>query len=320
MQTMPTRAPDSIPRSRRHALLLLLALSCLLPACSERRDTSGQAQTQAPAPPSPPATAPAQPEAQELTIFAAASLLDAFEAIATDFRRAHPGVDITFNFAGSQELRTQIEHGAPADVFASADRKHMDALVQQGLARPAAIFARNHLVLVVPRGATTLKDLQELPRAQRIVIGGPDVPVGRYTRQLLTKATSRWPGFEQQVMAHVVSEELNVRQVLAKITLGEADAGIVYRTDAATAADKVDVIAIPADLDVVAEYPIAALARAPQAAQTWVDYVRLPAGQQTLARFGFEPSGDQPGGQAGGQPGAQPNGQPPGSETRPTTP
>lgn len=309
---MPTRAPDAIhQRRRRRALLLLLSLPCLLPACSDRRDPSGQQPASATT--AAPASAPAQPSPQKLTIFAAASLRDAFESMAEDFRRAHAGVEITFNFAGSQELRMQIEHGAPADVFASADRKHMDALVAQGLARPAALFARNHLVVVVPRGAATVKNLQDLPRATRIVIGGPEVPVGRYTRDMLARATARWPGFEQQVMAHVVSQELNVRQVLAKVALGEADAGIVYRTDAATSPDKVDVIAIPEDLDVVAEYPIAELARAPRAAQAWVAHVRSPAGQQALARFGFEPASS---GQGSGQDGSQA----PGSEARPAAP
>jgi molybdate transport system substrate-binding protein len=294
---MQARAPDaSRQRSRRALLLLLLSLSCLLPGCQERRETSirepgGKEPSPAPAAsePAAQATAPARTAPQKLTIFAAASLREAFEAMAGDFRRAHASVEITFNFAGSQELRTQIEHGAPADVFASADRKHVDALVAAGLVRPAVLFARNHLVVVVPRGATAVNTFQDLPRAQRIVIGGPEVPVGRYTREMLARATAKWPSFEKEVTARVVSQELNVRQVLAKVALGEADAGIVYRTDAAMFADSIGVIAVPEDLDVVAEYPIAALARAPEIAQAWIDHVRSPAGRQVLARFGFEP-------------------------------
>jgi molybdate transport system substrate-binding protein len=307
---MQTRAPDVIhQRRQRRALLLLLSLPCLLPACSDRRDPSGRQP--APATTAAPASAPAQPSPQKLTIFAAASLREVFEAMAKDFRRVHAGVEITFNFAGSQELRTQIEHGAPADVFASADRKHMEALVEQGLAQPAVLFARNHLVVVVPRDATAVNTLQDLPRAQRIVIGGPEVPVGRYTREMLARATAKWPSFEKEVMARVVSQELNVRQVLAKVALGEADAGIVYRTDAAMSADSIGVIAVPQDIDVVAEYPIAALARAPEVAQAWIDHVRSPAGRQVLARFGFEPPGG-PGGQSGSEP--------PASEARPAAP
>jgi molybdate transport system substrate-binding protein len=267
---------------RRYRRLAALLLPCLVLACSEQR---------APGPDPAPVGDETRTDGRELTIFAAASLRDAFEALARDLRRARPGVAIRFHFAGSQELRTQIEHGAPADVFAPADRAHLDQLVAQGLARPGVPFARNRLVVIVPEGATRVKALRDLPGVERIVIGGPEVPVGRYTRQLLARATARWPGFEQQVMARVVSQELNVRQVLAKIALGEGDAAIVYRTDALASADKVDEIPIPADLDVVAEYPIAALSRTPRPAlaQAWIDHVRSPAGQAVLARFGFEP-------------------------------
>lgn len=322
-----TTAPDANQRrSRRRALLLLLSLSCLLPACSERREASMQPGGRAPAgqepapasagsEPAAQASAPARPASQTLTIFAAASLRDAFEAMAGDFRRAHAGVEISFNFAGSQELRTQIEHGAPADVFASADRKHMDALFAAGLVRPPALFAHNHLVVVVPRDATAVNALQDLPRAQRIVIGGSEVPVGRYTREMLARATAKWPGFENDVMAHVASHELNVRQVLAKVALGEADAGIVYRTDATMLADSIGVIAVPEDIDVVAEYPIAALARAPEIAQAWIDHVRSPAGRQVLTRFGFDPADASGAAGAAGQPGSKPP-----SSARPATP
>lgn len=234
-----------------------------------------------------------------LVVFAAASLRDAFEALGEGFRRTHDHARVTFNFAGSQELRTQIEHGAAADVFASADRAHMAALARQGLVGQDVIFAHNELVVVVPAGDRKMGTFQELPAAERLVIGAPDVPVGRYTGQVLGKAAARWPGFEQRVMARVVSRELNVRQVLAKVVLGEADAGIVYRTDAAAAAGEVDIIPIPADLNVVAEYPIAVLARSshstghptgdPALAADWIAYVRSPAGQQVLARAGFVP-------------------------------
>lgn len=269
-------------------LLSCLSVACAMagPACSERTSEDREP----PATEVQPGARPA-PGEQELVVFAAASLRNAFEALAEDFRRTHEGVELSFNFAGSQELRAQIEHGAPADVFASADTQHMDDLAGQGLVKPAVRFARNRLVVIVPEGATEVKRLQDLPAARRLVIGSPDVPIGRYTRQVLAKASATWPGFEEQVMAHVASQELNVRQILAKVTLGEADAAIVYRTDATTAPDKVDVIPIPAELDVVAEYPIAVLARAkhPALAQAWVEHVQSPAGQAVLMRAGFEP-------------------------------
>jgi molybdate transport system substrate-binding protein len=290
-----TTASTSHRRATRCRPLQLL-LSCLPVACamaglacsgrsSEDREPREQAATAVQA-----EATPAHGE-RELVVFAAASLRNAFEALAGGFRRSHEGVELIFNFAGSQELRTQIEHGAPADVFASADVTHMESLAREGLARPAVRFARNRLVVIVPAGATAVQRLQDLPAARRIVIGSPDVPIGRYTRQMLARATATWPGFEERVMAQVASQELNVRQILAKIALGEGDAAIVYRTDAAAAPDKVDVIPIPAELDVVAEYPIAVLARArhPGLAQAWVEYVQSPAGQAVLVRAGFEP-------------------------------
>lgn len=198
---------------------------------------------------------------------------------------------MTFNFAGSHELRTQIEHGAAVDVIASADHVQMEPLIRQELVGPTHVFARNEPVVVVPRGAARVKAFQDLARAERIVLGAPDVPIGRYTRQILDKAAARWPGFDDEVRDAVVSEELSVRQVLAKIALGEADAGIVYRTDAAVAPRKVDVIAIPADLNVVAEYPMAVVAAAPhpELARAFVEYVRSAPGQDIMARFGFVP-------------------------------
>lgn len=265
-------------------LLACLPVACAMiaPACSERSSGNGAPREQA---------APAA--GRELVVFAAASLRNAFEALGEEFGRAHAGVEVTFNFAGSQELRTQIEHGAPADVFASADLQHIETLAREGLVQPAVRFARNRLVVIVPEGATAVQRLQDLPQAQRIVIGAPDVPIGRYTRQMLARAAAAWPGFEEQVMARVASQELNVRQILAKISLGEGDAAIVYRTDAATAPDKVDAIPIPAEIDVVAEYPITVLTRArhPELARAWVEHVQSPAGQAVLARAGFEPPG-----------------------------
>lgn len=263
-------------------------LSCLALACS-KPDPAGEPGAAASGTGARADTARAGE--QELVVFAAASLRDAFEALGQGFRRRHGHVELVFNFAGSQELRTQIEHGAPAGVLAAADPAHVGALVEQGLARPAVLFARNRLVVVVPAGAARVKRFEDLPAAERIVIGVPDVPVGRYTREVLARADARWPGFAQRVMARVASQELNVRQVLAKISLGEGDAAIVYRTDAAVAAGRVSVVPIPDGLNVTAEYPIAALAAAPDPglAAAWIAYLRSPEGQGVLARFGFEP-------------------------------
>jgi molybdate transport system substrate-binding protein len=229
--------------------------------------------------------------AQELVVFEAASLKDVFANLARRFEVDNPGVKVVANAAGSHELRTQIEHGAAADVMASADRKHMDALLSQGLVVAPTVFACNELVIVVRTAlAASIRTLADLPRAERIVIGVPDVPIGGYTLQVLQKAAAKYGAtFPRRVEAKVVSRELNVRQVLAKVVLGEADAGVVYRSDAITARGKVEIVAIPADLNVVAAYPIAALktARQPDFARRWIDLVKSPEGAGALRAAGF---------------------------------
>ncbi len=234
-------------------------------------------------------------DSREVTIMAAASLREAFQDLAKQLEAKNPGVKVLLSFAGSQELRTQIEKGARADVFAAADTKHMAALEKAGLALAPRIFARNEPVIVVPKanpaGVTALADL---PKASRVVIGTADVPIGAYTSQILDKANGPLgKDFKDRVLAKVVSRELNVRQVLAKVSLGEADAGVVYRTDAITALDKVEVIAIPAELNVTAEYPVAVLKGAPQAklAQAFVALLLSADGQKRLLAGGFASPG-----------------------------
>jgi molybdate transport system substrate-binding protein len=227
----------------------------------------------------------------QLTVFAAASLRECFAELGRRFEETHPGVQVLFNLAGSQELRTQIENGAPADVFASADQRHMQALVAQKLADVPRVFAYNEPVVAVPKdNPARLASFQDLPKARRIVLGAPEVPIGAYALRILDAASRKYGGdFRAKVEARVVSRELNVRQVLAKIGLGEADAAIVYRTDGLAANHGVEMIDIPADLQIVAEYPIAVLTRArhPALASEFVQLVLSPAGRETLARFGF---------------------------------
>jgi molybdate transport system substrate-binding protein len=229
----------------------------------------------------------------ELAVFEAASLKDTFARLGERFEKDHPGVKVVHNAAGSQELRTQIEHGARADVFASADRKHMDALVKQGLAGTPSVFTCNEPVVVVrPALAAAIKSFADVPRVERIVIGTPEVPIGAYTLQILDKASAKLAAdFGKRFQAKVASRELNVRQVLAKVALGEADAGVVYRSDALSAKGKVATIGIPAELNVIAEYPIAPVARAPRAdlAAQWIALVKSGVGTAVLAEAGFSP-------------------------------
>jgi molybdate transport system substrate-binding protein len=238
-----------------------------------------------------PATA-VPPPARELVVFEAASLKDVFAKLAQRFEKANAGVKVVTNAAGSQELRAQIEHGAAADVIASADRKHMDALAKLGLVIAPSVFTCNEPVVVVRAAlAASIKSLADLPRVERIVIGTPEVPIGAYTLQILDKAAAKHGGdFRRRVQAKVASRELNVRQVLAKVVLGEADAGVVYRSDAiAAGGGKVAVVSIPPQLNVVAEYPIAALEAAPHPdlARRFIDLVESPAGTAALREAGF---------------------------------
>jgi molybdate transport system substrate-binding protein len=236
--------------------------------------------------------------ARELQVFAAASLRESFTALAASFERSHPGVKVRLNLAGSQELRTQIEQGARADLFASADVEQMARLRAQRMADAPLMFARNEPVIVVARGNTFgVKELRDLGRVKRLVVGAPEVPIGRYTQQILRRFAltggKAAAADAKEINARVVSRELNVRQVLAKVVLGEADAGIVYRTDAATAAGKVEVVDIDPAANVIAEYPVARVtgARQPALALEWIMLLRSPEGQRQLAQAGFLPAG-----------------------------
>jgi molybdate transport system substrate-binding protein len=218
---------------------------------------------------------------------------------------AYPGVDVRSSYAGSQTLRIQIENGAAADVFASADPAHVASLESAGLVRGARPFAYNELALIVPRdNPAGIGSFWDLPRAERIVIGAETVPIGRYTRELLARASARASvpaaegnglaaarvsaSFDQAVMSHVVSQEANVRQVRAKVELGEADAAIVYKTDAVSSA-RVRIVPIPEELNVRAEYVVAVLTRAAHArrAEDWVAYLLSDQGRAALGRHGF---------------------------------
>jgi molybdate transport system substrate-binding protein len=228
---------------------------------------------------------------RDVTVFAAASLREAFTSLGRRLEQKRPDAHVVLSFAGSQTLRSQIEHGAPADVFASADERHMQALVAAKRVLEPHVFTRNELCVVVSRAkAGDLTAFPRLPRAERIVLGAPEVPVGSYTAQMLDRASKELGAdFRARVEAHVVSREPDVRQVLAKVTLGEADAGVVYRTDALTQKDKLEVVSIPAAFNVPAEYPLAVTADAPspELARAFVELVLSPEGQSILVAHGF---------------------------------
>jgi molybdate transport system substrate-binding protein len=258
---------------RRIALSALLAATAMLAAgCAA---TSGSAAT-------PAGTATGDTLTGSLTISAAASLGVAFDEIAAAFEAEHPGVDVQpITYDGSSTLATQILEGAPADVFASADEKNMAKVVDAGLAMDPVLFASNTLVIVVPEGnpagIETLADLAD-PEAT-VVLCAPEVPCGAASEALLSNAG---------IAVAPASSEQNVTAVLTKVAAGEADAGLVYATDA-RGSDDVEAIVPEGAAEVVNHYPIAALDDVPDAdvAAAFVAFVTGERGQAILADLGF---------------------------------
>lgn len=234
-----------------------------------------------------------------LTVFAASSLTDAFTEIADLFEVQNPGTEVLLSFAGSSELATQLAEGAPADLFASANGQQMQNARDAGrIAGEPVYFLTNSLVVIVPAdnpaGIETLADLAA--EGVRFISAAPGVPIRTFTEQLLAKAAADpayGASFRGAVMGNLVSEEANVRQLAAKVALGEADAGIVYKSDVtADIAGQVGVVAIPEAVNVVAVYPIAVVDDSEniEIAQAFIDLVLSAEGQQILARWGFGPA------------------------------
>ncbi len=252
------------------------------------------------APMAAPATQPVAPaEGGELLVHAAASLTEAFTEIGAAFSAAQPGITVAFNFAGSQQLAQQLAQGAPGDLFASANQRQMQAVVDAGRVADGApqIFVRNRLVVIFPAGNPAgLATLQDLTKPGiKLVLAAAEVPVGGYSIEFLDKATAAdfGPAYKDGVLANVVSYEENVRAVVSKVVLGEADAGIVYSSDVTgDTVDQVGRIDIPDALNVVAAYPLAVLSDAahPALAQALADFVLGPDGQAILAKHGFIPA------------------------------
>lgn len=218
-----------------------------------------------------------------VSVFAAASLTEAFKALGSSFSKDHAGVTVQFNFAGTPTLVTQIEQGATADVFASADAANMDKLRGDGFTSGTAqVFAHNKLEIVVamgnPKHITSLADLAKPGTVY--ISAGPAVPAGKYAVQALQKAG---------VSVVPKSLEADVKSVVSKVQLGEADAGIVYATDVKAAGGQVDGVTIPDADNVVASYPLAVVkdSRNPAAADAFVSFVLSAHGQSTLESYGF---------------------------------
>ena len=243
----------------------LAVVAALLAACGGGRSSGGSSGSSG-----------------ELKVFAAASLTAAFTKLGGDFTAANGGTRVTFNFAGSQALATQIQQGAPADVFASADTTNMDK-VKDLVATPQN-FASNLLQIVVEKGNPKhVKGLADLARGDlKVVLAAPEVPAGKYAQQALGRAG---------LTVEPVSQEDNVKAVVTKVALGEADAGIAYVTDVTAGGDKVEGVDIPREQNVLATYPIATVkaGKLQDKAQAFMDLVRSDQGQQVLRSYGFLP-------------------------------
>lgn len=246
--------------------------------------------------------APTQPSSgsKTMTVLAAASLIESFTELGKMFETQNPGVKVSFNFAGSQQLAQQLDQGAGADVFASASPKYMDAAVTSKRVNKvdAKTFVKNRLVVIFPKdNPAGLKALTDLANpGLKLDLADKSVPVGQYALDFLDKAVKD-PGFDPQfkvnVVKNVVSYEDNVKSVLTKVSLGEVDAGIVYVTDiTAAAAAKVGKLDIPDALNIIATYPIAPISDSKNAdlAKAFVALVLSPEGQQVMAKYGFIPA------------------------------
>lgn len=265
-------SPALTPARRRTAAAVLTAVLLVpLAACGndDSKDDSGKK-----------AAGDTAPKA-DLTVLAASSLTDVFETAGAAYEKENPGTKVTFSFAGSQELAAQVKQGAPADALVTADTKTMDGL-DADTGSPAVI-AKNRLVIAVgegnPKKIAELKDLSD--SKLKVVLAASEVPVGRYSQQILDT---------QKIDVRPVSQEPNVRAVLSKVELGEADAGLVYKTDAATATEKVDAVKIPDGQNAIAEYPAATLKTSEhaEAAAAFVKWLSTPAAQKILQDSGFE--------------------------------
>jgi molybdate transport system substrate-binding protein len=235
-------------------------------------------------------------EGDTLRVFAATSLTDAFGELAKTFEEDNPGVEVRLNLESSTTLLAQIQQGAPADVYGSSAEEEMDKAVKDGLvAGEPKIFAKNREVIMVPEAnpanVRSLRDLAE--PGIKLVLAEEGVPAADYAVEILGKASARYgDGYKADVLSNVVSREADVRAAVGRVALGDADATFGYASDyTPDIRERVGVIEIPEELNIVATYPIAALkaSRNPELARKWVDLVVSEEGQRVLEEWGFEP-------------------------------
>ena len=232
-----------------------------------------------------------------LTVLAASSLTDAFGELATTFEERNPGVTVRQSFESSSTLLAQIQQGAPADVFASASEEEMDTAVEEDLVDgEPEVFVKNREVVMVPGdNPANIREFQDVSRpGVRLVLAQDDVPAADYALEILGNANEEYgSGFEQDVLDNIVSREADVRASVNRVVVGDADATFGYASDyTPDIRDRVEVVPIPPDLNIIATYPVAALsdAREPGLARAWVDLVTSEEGQRVLEKWGFQPA------------------------------
>jgi molybdate transport system substrate-binding protein len=232
-----------------------------------------------------------------LTVLAASSLTDAFGELARTFEEQNPGVEVRQSFESSSTLLTQIQQGAPADVFASAAEEEMDTAVEDGLvAGEPEVFVRNREVVMVPEdNPADIRSMQDLAKPGiKLVLAEEGVPAADYAVEILGRADAEYgSGFKRAVLSNVVSREADARASVSRVALGDADATFGYASDyTPDIRDQVRVIRIPENLNIIATYPIAALkdAESPGLAREWMDLVVSEEGQRVLEKWGFEPA------------------------------
>jgi len=228
----------------------------------------------------------------ELTVLAAASLTECIDAFVTQFEASHPDIKVKANYAGTQELRIQVEQGAPCDVFLSASKSHMEALTEGGHVKDTRVLAHNKLCVITDRKGGKVKQLGDLTQeGLRVVVATAECPVGRYTRDCwanMSEAEDFGAAFIAGLQRNVVSEETNVKLVVSKVALGEGDAGFVYASDAL--GQDVDVIGLPEEIQVRATYMIGigSETSVPDQATTFIEALLGEPGEEALASVGLE--------------------------------
>jgi len=233
-----------------------------------------------------------------LTVFAAASLTETLQQVEPIFEKAHPGLDVRLSMAASSRCRIQIQQGAPADVFLSANTSNMDPLAEAGLMEKPVIFAHNRVLIIAPKSNPAgIKSPTDLAKAGvKLVTCSPEVPIGKYTRIVIDKMDASGdygPNFKARVAANIASEEPNVKGIVAKVHLGEADAGVCYASDVTPAIrSEITVVDIPDEVNVIGDYPIAVLKSSAQKAlaREFMAFILSDKGQGLLAENGLIPA------------------------------